>query len=94
MLNARGLLYRYILALSLIALFVTTAYSVSKFARMKGTENAKIINISGRQRMLSQRITYYAYLYSLAADANNVKKVFMQSALQNLLGCLRNHILH
>ncbi|MEC7703515.1 MAG: ATP-binding protein [Pseudomonadota bacterium] len=74
MLNARGLLYRYILALSLIALFVTTAYGVSKFARMKGAENAKIINISGRQRMLSQRITYYAYLYSLAADANNIKK--------------------
>ena len=86
MLNARGLLYRYILALSLIALFVTTAYSVSKFARMKGAENAKIINISGRQRMLSQRITYYAYLYSLAADANNVKKGVYAERLTESLG--------
>ncbi len=61
--KASGLLFRYIIALGLIAAFITSAYSLSAFSRAQGVENAKIINISGRQRMLSQRIAHFAYLY-------------------------------
>lgn len=60
MFTAKSILKRYIIALSLIALFITFAFGVSQYSHISGAENASIIDISGRQRMLSQRIALLA----------------------------------
>lgn len=52
------LLRSYIAALSLIAVFLTLSHTMSVMALDAARFDASIINISGRQRMLSQRILY------------------------------------
>ncbi len=59
-----GMTARYIFALSLIALLSITAYySLSNVIETEET-SAAIVNVSGRQRMLSQRIAHYAHMYA------------------------------
>lgn len=50
----------YILALSLIALLSTTAYLTLHKVITEHRAHAELINVSGRQRMLSQRIALFA----------------------------------
>jgi signal transduction histidine kinase len=63
MITAKSFLLRYIFALSLIFVFVTLTFTVSSFQKEKTIENANIINVAGRQRMLSQRISLFALNY-------------------------------
>lgn len=54
--TARGLTIRYVLALSVIALMAASVLSVSMIVGRAASEDAGLVNMSGRQRMLSQRI--------------------------------------
>ncbi|MEO1657258.1 MAG: ATP-binding protein [Pseudomonadota bacterium] len=54
--NPQALWHRYILALALVASFLVASHVVALMTMSGGEENSKAINISGRQRMLSQRI--------------------------------------
>lgn len=54
--TARGLTIRYILALSIIAVMAASVLTVSLIAGRTASEDASLVNVSGRQRMLSQRI--------------------------------------
>lgn len=51
---------RYAVALSLIAFFVTATFTISEYALHESKGIAEAINKSGRQRMLSQRISFLA----------------------------------
>lgn len=54
---------RYLLALFLIASFLTISFSISEYAAHKSHDNAELINMAGRQRMLSQRIILFSHYY-------------------------------
>lgn len=58
---SRNIQLRYILALSLIALFTISTYFLSQSIIEKQKEYGHLINISGRQRMLSQKTSLLAY---------------------------------
>jgi diguanylate cyclase (GGDEF)-like protein len=54
---ARILRHRYILALSIIALLIILSQIFIQLTMAKNNDDGRVINISGRQRMLSQKIT-------------------------------------
>ncbi|MDP3293079.1 MAG: diguanylate cyclase [Sulfuricurvum sp.] len=60
---------RYIIAISLIALLSSGAYYVLKLALKASDSTALVVNISGKQRMLSQRIASYSQQYYLRVYA-------------------------
>jgi PAS domain S-box-containing protein len=61
--TTKGLTLRYVFALGLIAILSLTAYYRLIKIIEAGKTSAAVINISGRQRMLSQRIAHFAGLY-------------------------------
>ncbi|WP_300528207.1 ATP-binding protein [Maricaulis sp.] len=61
--NAKALTLRYIIALSLIAVMATALLGLSLVSSHAGSEDARLINEAGRQRMLSQRITMLVFEY-------------------------------
>ncbi|MEM1380994.1 MAG: ATP-binding protein [Pseudomonadota bacterium] len=68
-LRSENLYPRYILAASLIIVLVVTSHVMARQALSGGEEAARAINISGRQRSLSQRITHQTILE--AQDPND-----------------------
>jgi len=70
---------RYVFALSLIALLSITAFFTLRFAITEQESSAAIINVAGRQRMLSQRISRFALLYVL----NEEERPSLLSTLNN-----------
>lgn len=64
-----NLTIRYVLALSLIALLSLTAYFTLRAAIEQQKTGAAVVNVAGRQRMLSQRISRFALLFVLSTDA-------------------------
>lgn len=52
--------FRYVLAMTLIATFSITAFTLNKAHHRKKSEDFKTINLSGRQRMLTQKIALLA----------------------------------
>lgn len=76
--KAKKIWRNYVVALFLIATFLLGSHAVSTYALNSGANEASLINDSGRQRMLSQRILYTALkhrddptleTYNLLADA-------------------------
>lgn len=67
--NETNLTARYIFALSLIALLSLTAYFTLRAAIEEQKTGAAVVNVAGRQRMLSQRISRFALLFVLSTDA-------------------------
>lgn len=61
---------RYVIAISLIALLSSGAYYVLTLALKASDSTALVVNISGKQRMLSQRIASYSQQYYLCVYAN------------------------
>ena len=57
---SRGLTLRYSIALSLIATLITISFVALEISITRQERTASIINISGRQRMLSQRIVLFS----------------------------------
>ncbi len=80
----KNLWKRYVLALSLIAIFISVTFIISEIKVMHGVENATTINIAGRQRMLSQRIALYANLYYsqvlMGDDTTHAEKMLNDAA--------------
>ncbi|WP_036302270.1 diguanylate cyclase domain-containing protein [Methylotenera sp. L2L1] len=66
---AQALTWRYVLALSLVAALSTAAWYSLKLVISKQESTAAVVNISGRQRMLSQRTALFANLL-VTAHAN------------------------
>ena len=82
MLEAKNLWKRYALALSLIALVITSCFIVSEINTYHAEEGAIAINISGRQRMLSQRIALFSNAYIAEIRDAGVQANEFQSQLQ------------
>lgn len=57
----RAITLRYVLALSLVALFSTGAWVSLKLVIDAQDSTAALVNVSGRQRMLSQRLSMLAH---------------------------------
>ncbi len=69
--NSPGFTGRYVLALSLIAIFSILAYFNLSHLIKAQSQDGEVINVSGRQRMLSQKIA----LYSMRYDAANTQVI-------------------
>lgn len=80
---------RYLLALSMVALLATLSALGIQYLNSNQKGNARLINTSGMQRMLSQRITLYLHLY---ADADqDFRKHFRQQTYRALSQFEQNH---
>lgn len=64
----RSLTLRYVLALALVGSLATTAFLFLHKVILRHENEAAVVNLSGRQRMLSQRITLAASLAMDSAD--------------------------
>ena len=64
MLSASQLRRRYIIALSLIAILTIVSQAVMQYLITDQKYDSRIVNIAGRQRMLSQKITKLSYYIS------------------------------
>jgi|GEM_PF-6526885 len=59
---ARSLTWRYLIALILVAMLATAAWLSLHLVISEQESNAAIVNVSGRQRMLSQRTALFSTL--------------------------------
>ena len=99
----RTISQRYLLAVLIIALLSTAAYITLQSARSDSDSTAYIVNLSGRQRMLSQHIALDAhrlfnamsrneqYPEALLAAMNNNIKDMKQANHQLSSGLLTDH---
>lgn len=67
-LSTRRLTRLYIIALSMVALLSIIGQGLVQFSLAQQSSDSRIINIAGRQRMLSQRLSKAALASSVAAD--------------------------
>ena len=67
--DARQLWRRYFVGLGVIVLLLCASHLASSWALRSAENDAQVINESGRQRMLSQRILYFAEKLSKRDDA-------------------------
>ena len=68
---------RYIISLTVIALFVTGGYLLNGLTQKKQLSDSRIVNIAGRQRMLSQKISKASLMVqntTSEAERNTYKK--------------------
>lgn len=61
------------------ALLVATHKVVLKLQHAAGTESARVVNVSGRQRMLSQRIAKYYMLLSMGVNVSGMAEEMERS---------------
>ncbi|BDY12440.1 PAS domain-containing sensor histidine kinase [Hydrogenimonas cancrithermarum] len=73
MLTALSFTKRYVLALGIIALLSTLAYFNLNHMIESQVDDGKMINISGRQRMLSQKIALFSIYYKTKYLFENIK---------------------
>ncbi|WP_281951212.1 PAS domain S-box protein [Nitrosophilus kaiyonis] len=85
--NIANLSLRYKIALTLIAILSILAYLNLTNLIKKQSKYAKIINISGRQRMLSQQIALFAIYYK---TKNLKQKIELMEKSHNYLISLKN----
>lgn len=79
----------YVLALSIIALMVMSSYYIMNSIVSQQVYDAKVINISGRQRMLSQRIALLAIHVTLPDKREQAKAALIEATDE----MLSNHML-
>ena len=85
MLVARDLTRRYLIALLLVASLATAAWLSLHLVITEQKSTAAIVNISGRQRMLSQRTTLFANLLATApASERAAVKATLEKTLELL----------
>jgi len=73
-LSASQLHRRYIVALSLIALLTIVSQLIVQFLIADQEHDSRIVNIAGRQRMLSQKITKTSFYIAHADNAETVER--------------------
>ena len=71
--NSFNFTKKYILALSLIALLSILAYFNLNHTISKQSKDAEIINVGGKQRMLSQQIALFAINYNIKELNDNIE---------------------
>ncbi len=76
--SASQLRYRYIVALSLIATLTILSQVVVQWSISDQSYDSRVVNIAGRQRMLSQKITKTGYALQQAADAKERNQLRQQ----------------
>ncbi len=81
--SSLNLTRRYILALGFIGALSIAAFLILRFAIAAQETGAAVVNVAGRQRMLSQRISRFALLYVITEDATE-----RESLKQTLTGDL------
>jgi signal transduction histidine kinase len=67
----KNLQLRYILALSIIAILTLVSQVIIQYTIYKGSDDSRIVNIAGRQRMLSQRISKTALAIKFSKDVKD-----------------------
>jgi diguanylate cyclase (GGDEF)-like protein/PAS domain S-box-containing protein len=68
---------RYLIALSLIALLTVSSQIFIQIAFKNQESDSRIVNIAGRQRMLSQKIAKISYIIA-STEQDKTKKVLLQ----------------
>ena len=81
MLETLSFTKRYVLALSIIALLSTLAYFNLNHLLSIQSNDAKLINMSGRQRILTKQIAFFSIYYKINKLKLNIK--LMEEAHQN-----------
>lgn len=81
----KRLTIRYIIALSLVALFSVSSYLIIQIVLSRQNADARVINLSGRQRMLSQMLTKETLLLAQSENEDDRMKYHssLDAALQN-----------
>ncbi|MCR9145193.1 MAG: ATP-binding protein [bacterium] len=73
-----SLTLRYATALSLVALLSLSGYLSLRSIVKTQEDSAPVINVSGRQRMLSQRVALFAFQYAVAQNAVDRQRAQVQ----------------
>jgi len=89
-LSARQLHRRYIVALSLIALLTIVSQVIVQFLIADQEHDSRIVNIAGRQRMLSQKITNTSF-YIANADNTETTERYRSQLSEALALWQRSH---
>ena len=79
---AKGLKRRYVIALFLLSFAIIGSYVTEQFQISKLKSDAAIINIAGRQRMLSQKITK-SILVFMQANTPKLKATTLQGLIHD-----------
>ena len=86
---ARSLTWRYAIALSLVATLSTAAWLSLDLVITEQQSTAAVVNVSGRQRMLSQRTALFS---NLLADAPRSERPGIRAKLQEAIDLMdRSH---
>jgi diguanylate cyclase (GGDEF)-like protein/PAS domain S-box-containing protein len=86
---ARALTWRYAIALTLIATLSTAAWISLDLVISEQKSTAAVVNVSGRQRMLSQRTALFS---NLLADARRTERPAIRTKLQEAIDLMdRSH---
>jgi len=86
---------RYVIALTIIAVLSCTAYFSLNAVIQSEEKNAAILNISGRQRMLSQRLTYFSEHLVRTVDKvkrEEIRRKLLEAA--NLMESSHKNLIH
>lgn len=81
----------YFFSLSLIAVVILVSYTIIRASIAKQTSDATVINLSGRQRTLSQRLTI-ELLMAIQARSPKMKKKHIRELEETLATWTRVHI--
>ena len=77
----RRLTARYLTALSLVALLAVAGQAFIQIALQRQSDDSRVINIAGRQRMLSQKISKAALAVSVGGEQGREAKRELEQAL-------------
>lgn len=86
LLIARSLTWRYVLALALVAMLTTAAWLSLHLVISEQNSTAAVVNISGRQRMLSQRTALFS---SLLVNSPPERRPAVRSKLREAADLMR-----
>ncbi|RJX32803.1 MAG: diguanylate cyclase [Oxalobacter sp.] len=89
-LSARQLHRRYIVALSLIALLTIVSQAFIQYLIADQEHDSRVVNIAGRQRMLSQKITKTSF-YIANAESAEASNTFRKQLAEALALWKRSH---